>query len=220
MSKTQNELKSLTKAELIAELQKPKPNPWLVGFYNFSLKAAKFGSALGGSLIALQLVYSLAKNNPGLLKKVMLGLWESTQSLVQGGSLGFAMKFLNSLGVWDKLEEYTGEAIHPVMKEAATTILLNLAPGVPNIKPILPLTEDIQMEDMDNVDMGSGNSPGVINTGENPPVTIIIPKTTSPLVQNAMDTDTFQPIVSPKRPPKRPRPSHTSHKKPKRPKHK
>lgn len=181
MSITGQELKKKTKAELIAELQKPQPNPWLTSFYNFNLKALKWGSLAGASIIGLTAIMNLAKNNPELLKKVIIGLWRNTQSLVQGGTVGFAVKFLNSLGVWDLLEEYTGEEINPELKEATAKTLLNLTPGVVQIKPSLEISiPEIQMQPVydSDVSMGSGNSP----TLDMPAMTIDIPTTTSPLL--------------------------------------
>jgi hypothetical protein len=176
MSITGQDLKKKTKADLIAELQKSQPNPWLTSFYNFNLKALKWGSLAGASLIGLTAIMNLAKNNPELLKKVVLGLWENTQSLVHGGTVGFAVKFINSLGVWDLLEEYTGQEINPELKEATAKTLLNLAPSVKQIKPSLEISiPEIQMIPINDSDvsMGSGNSPAM---------TIDIPTTTSPLV--------------------------------------
>jgi hypothetical protein len=189
MSTPGEDLKKKTKAELIAELQKPKPNTWLTSFYNFNLKALKWGSLAGASLLGLTAIMVLAKNNPELLKKVVVGLWENTQALVQGGSVGFAVNFINSMGVWDLLEQYTGQQIYPELQEATAKTLLYFAPIVAQIKPSLIPIPDLQMEPIDSdVSMGGGNSPAT---------TIDIPITTSPLLVN-MEID--MPIVEPPKP--------------------
>lgn len=144
-------------------------------------KAIRFGTLGAVSVGALALLKIIYDKNPLLFRKLINMLWSGSKTLVTGGVSGVLAKGLTALGVFDLLENVTGEKTNEMQRQYminAWVNLLNLIGFKLNYKGDVQGAEAVQQINLENHGLGEIEMQEAIE----PPANTFEPSRYSPLV--------------------------------------
>jgi hypothetical protein len=148
-----------------------------------SFEIAKLGSLGALGVMGLTMLNLIYTHNPGLFKKLISYLWSTSTGFVTGGYTTLVMNTLTALGIFDLLEDVTGQIIPKQQREMIIQAWMNIiAMFGYNVKY---KGDPLGQEAISQIDL-LNNGLGEIKMGMDPPAETVSPVSYSPLVTNLL----------------------------------
>lgn len=174
MPKVKTPPKSKETSKEISVTEKGKGKPFFPSF-----EIAKIGSLSALGVMGLTMLKLIYTHNPGLFRKLISYLWTASTGFVTGGYTAFVLNGLTALGIFDLLEDATGQIIPKQQREMIIQAWMNIITMFGyNVKYKGDPQAQTAMSQIDLLNNGLGE----IEMGLDPPAETISPISYSPLV--------------------------------------